>query len=428
MVQKLKKGLSSEHFVHPLDKSGMQRLMDRLAQSGVKGQIEKLQVAAEEEFYILNLADNTRLNESQGRSVYRLVQEAAEILGVQVPHVFLDTSPDINAYALGGENPTIVLTSALVDSFPEASLRAVVAHELGHIICKHTFYRILAENFDQASKLLKFIPFLGHLISMSMRWPLFDWYRKSELSSDRVALLGTQDFGAVQDCVMRLAGGSSRLGTELKVQEFALQAKEFQERMKAKREAKLEERVSFLFSSFMLQHAMSSHPWPAVRLQEIRNWAKSKQYALLLTGDYQGALAATPSPTDEDQDIAPPGEDIKEYFKDLKDLGKITTNKITNFFDSMAQKGRAKVLAQEVRRGDTEAVKKLIDDGADVNAKDEDGKTPLMLAAEMGHRDIVKILLTEGAEVNAKDKDGFTALTLSIQKGHDEVAKILKQA
>lgn len=332
MTYKLREGLSIEHFAHPLDRFGMQKLINQLNKSTIaKNQIEKLQVDAEEEFYIFNLADNTKLSESQGGSVYRLVQEVSETLGVAVPHVFLDTSPEINAYALGGTNPAIVLTSAIVDSFPKPILRAVIAHEIGHIICRHTFYRLLADNFSWFSKLVELIPFLGPLFSVGIQLPLFDWYRKSELSADRVALLGTQDITAVQDCILRLAGGSSILAPELKITEFATQAKEFQDRMKAKREENIKDRIGFLFSGFMLQHALSTHPWPAVRLQEISIWSESKQYIHLVAGDYESARDSAPLPTDDDQIIGytSPGEDVKEY---LKDLGKFTGDTLKGFF------------------------------------------------------------------------------------------------
>jgi len=209
----------------------MQQLMQRLTQSTLTLEhIENFQREAEDEFYLLNLADNTKLSESQGGSVYKLVQEVANVQGLRVPSVFLDTNPQINAFAFGGTNPAIVVTSALVDAFPERLLRAVIAHELGHIICKHTFYRLLAEHFDQFSKLVAFIPFIGSLLAMGIQLPLLDWYRKSELSADRAALLGTQDIEAVEQCILQLAGGSSRLAPELRNAEFEAQAAEFKEK------------------------------------------------------------------------------------------------------------------------------------------------------------------------------------------------------
>ena len=48
-----------------------------------------------------------------------------------------------------------------------------------------------------------------------------------------------------------------------------------------------------------------------------------------------------------------------------------------------------------------------------MNAKDEDCKTPLHYAAENGDAEIVKILLKYGADVNAKNEHGFTPLDVA---------------
>ncbi len=44
--------------------------------------------------------------------------------------------------------------------------------------------------------------------------------------------------------------------------------------------------------------------------------------------------------------------------------------------------------------------------GADVNARNKDGDTALMLGCRRGHLEVVKLLLEKGADVNARDKDG----------------------
>lgn len=66
--------------------------------------------------------------------------------------------------------------------------------------------------------------------------------------------------------------------------------------------------------------------------------------------------------------------------------------------------------------------------GADVNATDERGSTPLLEAARYGHEDISRVLIAAGADIKAKDNDGKTALMLAIQGNHDEVVRVLKQA
>jgi rhomboid protease GluP len=62
-----------------------------------------------------------------------------------------------------------------------------------------------------------------------------------------------------------------------------------------------------------------------------------------------------------------------------------------------------KKLLKAAKRGETEKVKALIDAGADVNAKDEDGYSALMMAASEGHTEIVEILKQEMTEEEAAE-------------------------
>ena len=73
--------------------------------------------------------------------------------------------------------------------------------------------------------------------------------------------------------------------------------------------------------------------------------------------------------------------------------------------------------------GNLKALKKLLDDGADVNAKDSSGSTPLHNAA--GQKEIAELLITKGANVIATNMHGMTPLHIAAQLGCKEVVELL---
>ena len=81
---------------------------------------------------------------------------------------------------------------------------------------------------------------------------------------------------------------------------------------------------------------------------------------------------------------------------------------------------------QAAKDGNTEAIKLDLADGTDVNAKDDNGRTPLHNVAEEGHKEIAELFIAAGADVNAKI-GGWTPLHLSIYEGHKEIADLLRK-
>ncbi len=86
-------------------------------------------------------------------------------------------------------------------------------------------------------------------------------------------------------------------------------------------------------------------------------------------------------------------------------------------------------------RGRSDMVRFLLSAGAEVNARDASGATPLMAAA-WSHQDVaeadtmetVRVLLDNGADVNAVAENGDTALTWATEMEHEGVQRLLREA
>ena len=76
---------------------------------------------------------------------------------------------------------------------------------------------------------------------------------------------------------------------------------------------------------------------------------------------------------------------------------------------------------------DLAGVQAELDKGVDVDAKDEEGWTPLHLAAYSDGKDIVELLIAVGADVNAKNNWIGTPLDWAIRGKHTEIAELLRK-
>ena len=80
------------------------------------------------------------------------------------------------------------------------------------------------------------------------------------------------------------------------------------------------------------------------------------------------------------------------------------------------------------RQNDVEQVRRLLEAGADINARDRFGQTALMNAARTGQVELVRLLVERGAALNTTAKYNLTALMIAIINGHTEIALSLIQA
>ena len=81
-----------------------------------------------------------------------------------------------------------------------------------------------------------------------------------------------------------------------------------------------------------------------------------------------------------------------------------------------------------IRKGDVEALRTLLDHGADINALDKYGQTGLLTAARDGKIEVVRFLIQKGAELDHRAKFGLTALMLAVVNRHTEIVRLLVEA
>jgi Zn-dependent protease with chaperone function len=280
-------GISSRAYEHPADRSALVALRKL---TGFDTLLKLLNGLFNERAMRLSfLASGVKVSERQFPHIHEMLRDGAYILDMEkVPELFVSQTPFVNAMALGTNNPFIVLNSALVELLDAEELRAVIGHELGHVLSGHSVYRTMLFNLILLAQRIAWMP-IGYIGLRAIIWGLEEWYRKSELSCDRAGLLAGQDIDASRRVLMKLAGGS-RLA-EMNADAFHDQAREY--------DAAPDLRDSILK---LLQLQGNTHPFAVVRYAELDHWVDSGEYERILAGDY---------PRRDDDRTASVGEEVK---------------------------------------------------------------------------------------------------------------------
>ena len=136
----------------------------------------------------------------------------------------------------------------------------------------------------------------------------------------------------------------------------------------------------------------------------------------------------------EDGSVAKEVIDLFEAVRTTERAGNTDENKMINMLtapdkvkkediDTKDKDGKTLlILASD--RGYRLFVNELLEKGADVNAADKDGNTPLLVASGRGYKSIVEMLLINGADINAADADGKTPLILALYPNSTYVTKL----
>jgi Zn-dependent protease with chaperone function len=277
--------ISSTAWEHPADRAALNALR---AIPGFDQVVRKVaSYFGEKGIRQLFLANAVRVGPTQRPKLWAMYQEVLETMDwPDVPELYVTQTPLVNAAAVGFEKPFIVMNSGLIELLEPEEQRDILGHELGHIMSGHTTYTTIAIIILTIG--LQNLPFLAGLALLPFQLALLEWYRKAELSSDRAALLTTQDVRTTMSTFLKMAGGRE-YGDQINVDAFMEQAKTYET------QGDFADRIWQVINT-----AFRTHPFGTVRAAELQRWIDSGGYDKILGGDYRRRTDSVSPPYSDD--------------------------------------------------------------------------------------------------------------------------------
>jgi len=221
------------------------------------------------------LSSAIRLGEKQMPEIYGMLPPICDKLGIDIPELYYVKSNQINAATLGSKTPYIYVTSKMVEEIPAELISSVLAHECGHIACKHTLYHsiagLLIDGLENSP--LRYVKPISRLLTPSLVKALLFWDRCSELSADRAAVLCDGSAEKTINTLLKVHGYDDNINRD----EFIRQALDLKDFVN-------ESRINKAMEQMLVQG--ESHPRMATRVYECYEWERTEQFKGILSGTY----------------------------------------------------------------------------------------------------------------------------------------------
>ena len=262
--------MNYKDLIHPNDAAAINKLKNIPGFDVATRWVMKLGV--EQYCRGLYMANHIRLSPKQLPKIYNLLPPICEMFDIDVPEFYLQMYPTPNAYTVGDEHNYIVITSGLLDCIGTGNeLSTVLAHECGHILCRHVFYTTMIQMMLTLGSSKKMIRDVLCHIQEPLILAFNYWQRQSEFSADRASAAFIGNVSVPIKTILRLAGGPSKYTKDLNIHEYVTQMVESEGLQKDKK-------IQNIFRDYA--EMGEDHPFTATRVKELFLWGKTKKLSM----------------------------------------------------------------------------------------------------------------------------------------------------
>jgi Zn-dependent protease with chaperone function len=297
--------ISSKAYEHPADRAATAALkavpmLDTVVRKLIEWQYER----ALRQLY---LGNSLKVGEHQLPDLWAAHNGVSRVLDVERPDLYLSYQVPGGAVAIGSTNPIIVFDSQLLQWLGPGERRAVIGHELGHVLSDHMVYRTALLILLSVTMPIPF--FLG-IPFRAVKAVLLEWFRAAELSCDRAATLAVRDPQIVCRSLMVISAGMP--ADKLNLDAFMAQAMEYESWDDPS------DRVRRFFNEIN-----QTHPYSVRRVSEIMKWVQSGEYDRIIRGEYRRR--------GDETNVRAEASDAFEYYSErfralFRELGDNVTN------------------------------------------------------------------------------------------------------
>lgn len=197
--------------------------------------------------------------------MYAQLIEACDVLGIEdIPAYSTDWNYGPYHFSNGEKHRRIIMMSGSADLFTDEEMSFVLGHELGHFSCGHKPYHMLVSSF--------YLPFMSDpsfkAWASIIKLPLFEWYRKSDYTADRVGLLCCQDIHVALSTMIKKAGLPKKCYDQINIDGFIRQARDFHENYTG----------TFDYAIKTLTIRSSEFPWLVDRAAQLLDWYEHGEF------------------------------------------------------------------------------------------------------------------------------------------------------